>query len=131
MAYDYFTSLNTKLHDYIIPKELLLRCKHAHSRYREAHAKLKSDDLKGEKENKRTHLEDEIADVKRQKQSIDRTINSLKVDVDNFLTIAEEKNDMSYLVKANAFRKSVKEKNELLKDPQKAEEKLEDEKKKL
>ena len=43
LAYDYFTSLNTKLHDYIIPKELLLSCKHAHSRYREAHTKLKSD----------------------------------------------------------------------------------------
>ena len=52
LAYDYFTSLNTKLHDYIIPKELLLSCKHAHSRYREEHAKLKSDDLKDEKEKK-------------------------------------------------------------------------------
>ena len=31
---------------------------------------------------------------------------------------------MSYLVKANAFRKSMKEKNELLKDLQKAEEKM-------
>ena len=35
------------------------------------------------------------------------------------------------LVKANAFRKSMKEKNELLKDLQKAEEKFEDEKNKL
>ena len=54
----------------------------------------------------------------------------MKVDEDNFLTIAEEKN-VSYLVKANAFHKSMKEKNEFLKDLQKAEEKLEDEKKKL
>ena len=54
---------------------------------------------------------DKIADVKRQKLSLEKSIDSLKVDVETFLTIAEETNHMSFLVKANAFRKTIKENN--------------------
>ena len=39
LIYDYFTSLNVKLHEYIIPKELLFSCKQAHARYEEARKK--------------------------------------------------------------------------------------------
>ena len=36
-----------------------------------------------------------------------QSVKSMQADVDNYLTLAEENNDLSYLVKANAFRKTV------------------------
>ena len=51
--------------------------------------------------------------------------------VDNYLTRAEEKNDISCLDKANAFRKTVREKEDSVKELEKAIEKLECELKNL
>ena len=75
--------------------------------------------------------EDKMADIKRQKLSLKRSIKSMQVDVDNYLTRAEEKNDISPLVKANAFRKTVWEKEDSVKELEKAIEKLECELKNL
>ena len=36
-----------------------------------------------------------------------RSVKSIQADGDNYQTLAEENNDLSYLVKANAFRKTV------------------------
>ena len=36
-----------------------------------------------------------------------RSVKSIQADGDNYLTLAEENSDLSYLVKANAFRKTV------------------------
>ena len=52
-------------------------------------------------------------------------LESMQVDVDNYLTRAEEKNDISCLVKANAFRKTVREKEDSVKELEKAIGKLE------
>ena len=56
--------------------------------------------------------EDEMADIKQQKLSLERSIKSMQV-VDNYLTRAEEKNDISCLVKANAFKPFGKRKTQL------------------
>ena len=71
-----------------------------------------------------------MADIKQQKLSLERSIKSMQV-VDNYLTRAEEKNDISCLVKANAFRKTVREKEDSVKELEKAIEKLECELKNL
>ena len=69
--------------------------------------------------------EDEMADIKQQKLSLERSIKSMQVDVDNCLTRAEEKNDISCLVQANAFRKTIQEKEDSVKELEKVIEKLE------
>ena len=51
LVYDYFQSFNAKLHEYIIPKELLHSCKQVHSMYEEARKKAKK--IKSNKENVR------------------------------------------------------------------------------
>ena len=130
LVYDYFQSLNVKLHEYVIPKELLLSCKQAHSRYEEARRKTNESETNNENQRKRKMKEDEMADIKRQKLSLERSIKSMQVDVDNYLTQAEEKN-ISCLVKANALRKIVREKENSVKDLEKAIEKLECELKNL
>lgn len=39
----------------------------------------------------------------------------MQANVDNYLTLAEEKNDIWHLIKANSFRKTVQEKKTPLK----------------
>ena len=63
--------------------------------------------------------------------SLERSIKSMQVDIDNYLTRGEEKNDISCLFKANAFRKTVREKEDSVKELEKAIEKLECELKNL
>ena len=60
--------------------------------------------------------EDELADIKRQKLSLEQSVNSMQADVDNYLTLAGEKNYILYLVKANTFRKTVWKKENSVKD---------------
>ena len=57
-----------------------------------------------------------MADIKRQKLSLEQSVKSMQANADVYLTLAEENNDISYLVKANTFRKTVLEKEDSLKD---------------
>ena len=45
-----------------------------------------------------------MADIKRQKLSLEQSVKSMQANADIYLTLAEENNDISYLVKANTFR---------------------------
>ena len=94
-----------------------------------AEKQMKAKPLKKIRE-KEKMKEDEMADIKQQKLSLERSIKSMQV-VDNYLTRAEEKNDISCLVKANAFRKTVREKEDSVKELERAIEKLECELKNL
>ena len=49
--------------------------------------------------------ENELTDIKRQKLSLERSVKSVEADVDDHLPQAEEKSDISYLVKYNALVK--------------------------
>ena len=51
--------------------------------------------------------EDEVADIDWQKLSLERSFKPMQADVDDYLTLAEEKNDISDFVKAKTFRKTV------------------------
>ena len=57
-----------------------------------------------------------MADIKWQKLSLEQSMKSMQANADIYLTLAEENNDISYLVKANTFRKTVLEKEDSLKD---------------
>ena len=58
-------------------------------------------------------LTDELADVKRRRNSIVSCIKVLNIDVEKYSFEAEEKQDTTLLSKGNALRKSISEKQEL------------------
>lgn len=107
--YDYFESLDVNLHEYTIPKELLLSCKQVHSKYEETRQKKKIESIK-ENERKGKMKEDEVACIKWETFYLWWSVKSMEADVDNYLTLAEENNDISSLVKAlleNLFGKTL------------------------
>ena len=55
--------------------------------------------------------EDEVADIDWQKLSLERSFKPMQADVDDYLTLAEEKNDISHFAKAKTFRKTVRERS--------------------
>ena len=67
-----------------------------------------------ENERKRKMKENELTDIKRQKLSLERSVKSVEADVDDHLPQAEEKSDISYLVKYNALVKLFGKRKTLL-----------------
>ena len=47
---------------------------------------------------------------------IKRSVKSMQAALDNYVTLAEENNDISYFDKSNAFRKTDREKEDSVKD---------------
>lgn len=47
---------------------------------------------------------------------IKRSVKSMQAALDNYITLAEENNDISYFHKSNAFRKTDREKEDSVKD---------------
>ena len=82
---------------------------------------------KTKKERKRKLIFDEIAEVKRSRESTESCIATLNKDIIKYSFEAEEKSDLTLLTKANALQKAVTEKEQTLKSLNKAMEKLEEE----
>lgn len=127
IVYDYFTSLNVKIHEYKITGDLSKSCKLANSRYKSALAEKKKTKEGNENDRKRKLMMDELADVKRHRDSTVSCIEVLNKDIEKYSFEAEEKRDMDILSKANALRKAVTEKRELVKTLGNAVENLEKE----
>ena len=70
---------------------------------------------------------EEIANVKKSKLAVQETIESLNKGIEKYLAEGEEKRDFTLLSKTNAFRNSVKDKQETLSDSTNAQKKLEEE----
>ena len=69
--------------------------------------------------------------MKRRKVKVEACVDSLTKDVSTYYDRAEYESDMSLLIKANAIRKSISSKQELIKNLDLAIRKLEEEKKTL
>lgn len=59
--------------------------------------------------------ENVVANSKQQRLSLEQSLKSMEADVDNYLTLIDEKNDISNLVKPNTSRKTVPEKKDSMK----------------
>jgi hypothetical protein len=112
------------LHEFSVPRGLLLSCKGAHARYVAYLEEEKRSGMKTELPTKRKLVQEEISEIRRKKEGVQKCISSLKIDIDKYSVKAEEKQDLALLTKANSFRKSVVEKEDLLKTFDKAIEKL-------
>ena len=87
----------------------------------------KKETEKMKKSRKRKLKSEEIANIKRSKLAVQETIESLNKGIEKYLAEAEEKRDFTLLLKANAFRNSVKDKQQTLTDLTNAQKKLEEE----
>ena len=69
----------------------------------------KKENAETEKSRKRKLKLEEIANVKKSTLALQETIESLNKDIEKYLAETEEKRDFTLLLKANAFRNSVKD----------------------
>ena len=65
---------------------------------------------------KRKLIDEEIQVVKKKKDEVTKCIEVLKTDADKLSIEAEEKRNLDLLAKANSFRKTILEKEKVLKD---------------
>ena len=68
-----------------------------------------------DKEKRQKALQDDIDEVLQKKRALEKMCDSLQVDFENLVSEAETKNDMTYVVKANALKRKVNEKSEEMK----------------
>ena len=68
-----------------------------------------------DKEKRQKALQDDIDEVLKKKRALEKICDSLQVDFENLESAAETKNDMTYVVKANALKRKVSEKFEEMK----------------
>ena len=87
----------------------------------------KKETVETKKSRKRKLKLEEIANVKKCKLALQETIESLNKDIEKYLGEAEEKRDFTLLSKANAFRNSVKDKQQILTDLTTSQKNLEEE----
>ena len=131
LVYDSIKATKKEVDEIEISKKMLISCKSAHSKYKfalEKNQKAKNDT---EKERKRKMISDEIASVKKRRIEIQSCIALLNEDAESCCKEGEAKHDISFFLKANALKKTIKEKEELVQSLDDAIVKLEKDKKKL
>ena len=114
---------------HFIRNDLILSCKAAYSKYKIDLGDTASSSKNDEKSCKGEMVHDEIEGVKHQKVEIEACVESLTKDVNTYYDRAENESDLYLLIKANAIRKSISSKQELIKNLDLAIKKLEEEKK--
>ena len=87
----------------------------------------KKETVETEKIRKRKLKLEEIANVKKSKLAVQEKIEFLNKGIEKYLAEAEEKKNFTLLSKANAFRNSVKDKQQTLTDLTNAQKKFEEE----
>ena len=116
LVYDHMTfGQSAQLQDFKIERQLLLSCKSAHARYKEALEENKKVVIVNDKASKRKMIQEEISDIKKRKVVVEKCILSLESDIEKYSSDAEKEQDMTLLTKANSFRKAVVEKKDNLK----------------
>ena len=87
------------LHEYVIPQTNL-----ANRRYKLDLEDSKKETVETEKSRKQKLKLEEIANMKKSKLAVQKTIESLNKGIEKYLAEAQEKRDFTLLVKGNAFR---------------------------
>ncbi|CAN7985810.1 unnamed protein product, partial [Ixodes hexagonus] len=93
-----------------ISKELKASVRQARHRYAAYLDEQKKQALSRQAASKRKELEQELDKMHGRKSKLQKTLKCLLESADRFSEEAEAKNDLTYLVKANSFRRTAKEK---------------------
>ena len=107
---DHIQSENIKLQDFKLTNELFSSCKAAHQIYTIALEENKLSVIENEKKVKRELIDHETNDVKKRKLDLETCVERLNKDADKLSFEAEQKNNLTLLIKANSFRKTATEK---------------------
>ena len=110
---------------------MILSCKTVHSKYKTDLEDAVSSSTNDGKSLKRETIHDEIEGFKRRQVEIKACVEPLTKDASTYYDRAENESDMYLLIKANAIRKSISSKQELIKNLDLATKKLDEEKKTL
>ena len=116
MVYDHIKSNKITIHGYELPSDLLKSCKLSNRRYNAALEDAKKQEKVDMVARKRKLIDEEIQVVKKKKDEVTKCIEVLKTDADKLSIEAEEKRNLDLLTKANSFRKTILEKEKVLKD---------------
>ena len=116
MVYDHIKSNKITVHGYELPSDLLKSCKLSNRRYNAALEDAKKKEKVDMVARKRKLIDDEIQVVKKKKDEVTKCIEVLKTDADKLSIEAEEKRNLDLLTKVNSFRKTILEKEKVLKD---------------
>ena len=106
MEYDHIKSNKITIHGYELSSDLLKSCKLSNRRYNAALEDAKKQEKVDMVARKRKLIDEEIQVVKKKKYEVTKCIEVLKTDADN----------LSIEARSNSFRKTILEKEEVLKD---------------
>ena len=124
IIYDHMNAAGKESHDFEIGRDLMLDCKAAHSRYTTYLEQKKKEEAMGVQTNKRKHLSDELAQVKRSKFDEEASISDMRENADKLMSEAGNQTDLlemkKYVDKSNAFKDSIKKKQVVIGDLDKA-----------
>ena len=131
LVYDQVKSMDQKIHEVSIPRELVISCKEAYKKYKVDQDEKGKIAAETEVSKKRKLKQEEIVDVKRTKLQVEKVIDILTGDIEKVSIEASTKETFEEmkvcLEKANSFRNTLKQKRNVLNDLGKAMEKLEEE----
>ena len=104
------------IHEYELPSDLLKSCKLSNRRYNAALEETKEQEKIGTVARKRKLIDEDIQVAGKKKDEVTKCIEVLKTDADKLSIEAEERTNLDLLTKANSFRKTILEKEKVLKD---------------
>ena len=116
MVYDHINSNRINIHQYELPSNLLKSCKLFNHRYNAALEETKKQEKIGMVARKRKLIDKDIQVAKKKKDEVTKCIADLKTDADKLSTEEEERANLDLFTKANSFRKTILEKEKVLKD---------------
>lgn len=108
---DALNNLGSKVEDFVVTKDILQSCKSSYTRYNLFLEEKKKAKEQRNFERKRKQAEEELADAKKMKLSLEKVKTKLLKDADEKAFRAEKKNNFGLLVQSNAFRAKAAEKD--------------------
>ena len=116
MVYDHINSNKINIHEYELPSDLLKSCRLSSRHYNVALEETKKQEKIGTVARKRKLIEEDIQVTKKKKDEVTKCTEVLKTDADKLSIETEGRANLDLLTKANSFRKTILEKEKVLKD---------------
>ena len=116
MVHDHNSTNRININEYELPSDLLKSCKLSNRRYNAALEETKKQEKICTVARKRKLIDEDIQIAKKKKDEVTKCIEVLKTDADKLSIEAEERANLDLRTKADSFRKTILEKEKVLKD---------------
>ena len=118
MTYDGLKNQDGAMED-SVTKELLLSCRHAHARYQSCLNQKKKTEGASQKEKRKKEVQEELQSSRKKKERLEKMVQELTKEADEFASEAEAKHKMDLLVKSNAMHSKSREKRQEIENEEK------------